>query len=73
MVADYAIAVEETFSEGAVVVMVGKAGGSYAPQGMQTAESRWETPAAFRVKVEDGMVAEWRVYADNEPIRQRMR
>jgi ketosteroid isomerase-like protein len=73
MVADYAIAVEETFSEGAVVVMVGKAGGSYAPQGMQTPESRWETPAAFRVKVEDGMVAEWRVYADNEPIRQRMR
>jgi hypothetical protein len=70
MVPDYAISVDETYSDGSVVVMVGKAGGSYAPKGVQTAESRWETPAALRVRVENGRVAEWRVYADNEPIRR---
>jgi ketosteroid isomerase-like protein len=70
MVPDYAISVDETYSNGPIVVMVGKAGGSYAPKGLQTAESRWETPAAFRVNVENGKVAEWRVYADNEPIRR---
>jgi hypothetical protein len=36
-------------------------------------ENQWKTPAAFRVLVEDGRVAEWRVYADNEPIREQMR
>jgi ketosteroid isomerase-like protein len=73
MVPDYAIVIDETFSDGSVVLMVGKAGGSYAPKGLQKAEGRWETPAAFRVVVEYGMVAEWRVYADNEPIRRLMR
>ena len=36
-------------------------------------ENEWKTPAAFRVLVEDGRVAEWRVYADNEPIREVMK
>jgi hypothetical protein len=36
-------------------------------------ENEWKTPAAFRVLIEDGLVAEWRVYADNEPIREVMR
>jgi len=70
MVPDYAISIDETYSDGSAVVMVGKAGGCYAPKGLQTAKSRWETPAAFRVGVELGKVVEWRVYADNEPIRR---
>jgi hypothetical protein len=36
-------------------------------------ENRWETPAAWRAVVVDGLVAEWRVYTDNEPMRERMR
>jgi hypothetical protein len=36
-------------------------------------ENRWETPAAWRAVVEGGLVAEWRVYADNEPMRELMR
>jgi len=36
-------------------------------------ENEWKTPAAFRVVIEDGLVAEWRVYADNEPLREKMR
>jgi hypothetical protein len=85
MVPDYSIAVEETYchpsdedlSPGTptaqeVVVMLGVAQRTHAPDGKLRAENRWKTPAAFRAFVEDGLVAEWRVYADNEPIRRRM-
>ncbi len=72
MVPDYTIAVEEAYCDGPVVVMLGKAQGTYAVDGRTAAENRWETPAAFRAFVEEGRVAEWRVYADNEPIRQAM-
>jgi len=73
MVPDYAIAVEETLRDGPVVLMLGVAEGTYAPHGNLKAENRWKTPIALRAQVEDGLVAEWRVYADNEPMRERMR
>jgi hypothetical protein len=47
--------------------------GTYAPGGELKAENLWKTPVALRVQVEDGLVVEWRVYADNEPMRDRMR
>jgi len=73
MVPDYAIAVDETLCDGPVVVMLGVARGTYAPDGQLREAKSWETPAALRAFIEDGKVAEWRVYADNEPIRQKMR
>ena len=66
MVPDYTIAVEETFSDGSVVILFGVAQGTYAT-------GAWSTPAAWRAKVRDDRLAEWRVYADNEPLRQLMR
>jgi hypothetical protein len=66
MVSGYTITVEETFSDGPVVILLGVAQGTYAGE-------TWTTPAAWRAKVRDDRVAEWRVYADNEPIRQLMR
>jgi uncharacterized protein (TIGR02246 family) len=72
MVPDYTIAIEEILSDGPVVLMLGVAQGSCAPDGQAKAENRWSTPAAFRAFIEDGKVAEWRVYADNEPIRRLM-
>lgn len=36
-------------------------------------ENAWQTPIALRAQIEGGRVAEWRVYADNEPIRELMR
>jgi len=72
MVPDYKIAVEETYRDGSVVVMLGEARGTFAPDGKMRAENRWRTPAAFRALVEKGKVAEWRVFADNEPIRRCM-
>jgi limonene-1,2-epoxide hydrolase len=73
MVPDYSIAVDESFTNGSVVVMLGMAQGTYAPDDLLRPENRWETQAAFRALIEDGKVAEWRVYADNEPMRQLMR
>jgi len=66
MVSGYTITVEETFSDGPVVILLGVAQGTYAGE-------TWTTLAAWRAKVRDDRVAEWRVYADNEPIRQLMR
>ena len=54
-------------------MLLGVAEGTYAPDGVLKAENHWTTPAAIRAQVEDGQVTEWRVYADNEPIRERMR
>jgi uncharacterized protein (TIGR02246 family) len=72
MVPDYTIAVEETYCDGPVVVMLGVAQGTYARGGQIAPENRWKAPAAFRAFVDEDKVAEWRVYADNEPIRQLM-
>lgn len=66
LIPDYQITAAEWFSIGTVVVLLGAAGGSY--HGV-----RWETPIACRAQVRDGQIAEWRVYADNEPLRQLMK
>ena len=74
MVPDYSIAVKEILCDGPVVVMLGVARGTYCPDGQRLREeNRWETPAVLRAQVEDGLVMEWRVYADNEPMRELMR
>lgn len=73
MVPDYSIVVDETFTDGPVVVMLGIARGTYAPDGVLKPVNRWETPLAIRAFVEEGLVVEWRAYADNEPMRQKMK
>lgn len=72
MVPDYSLAIEEIYADGPVVVMLGLAEGTFCADGKLHPENRWHTPAAFRALIEDGAVAEWRVYADNEPIRKLM-
>jgi len=73
MVPDYSITVEEIYSDGAVVVMLGSAQGTYSTGGQLLAANQWQTPAAWRAVTRGSQVAEWRVYADNEPIREIMR
>jgi uncharacterized protein (TIGR02246 family) len=72
MVPDYAITVDETFASGPVVVMLGAAHGTYSFGGELKPKNKWQTPAAWRAVVHESLVAEWRVYADNEPIRKIM-
>jgi uncharacterized protein (TIGR02246 family) len=73
MVPDYTLEPAEWFTDGDVVVLTGTAGGSYSPDGGGGPDRRWRTPAACRAVVRGDRVAEWRVYADNEPIRALMR
>lgn len=66
MVPAYEHEIEETYVQGAVVILLGSARGTYRGEA-------WSTPAAWRAKLRDGLIAEWRVYTDNEPIRALMR
>jgi ketosteroid isomerase-like protein len=70
MVPDYAIQIDEALAIDAVVVLVGTAQGTFSRDGSLPAENRWTTPAAWRAVVRGSRVAEWRVYADNDPIRK---
>ncbi len=72
MVPDYSLDPQENFAVGSVVVMLGTACGTWTADGELKPENRWETPLAVRALVEEGKIAEWRVYADNEPIRKIM-
>jgi ketosteroid isomerase-like protein len=72
MVPDYRIALDDTLVREDTVVLVGRAGGSFAPDGHRAPERRWQVPAAWRALVRAGRVAEWQVYADNEPLRALM-
>lgn len=73
MVRDYRLLADEWLCDGLVVVLLGTAEGNYSPDGALSPGRSWTTPAACRAVVRGDQVAEWRVYADNEPIRQLMR
>ena len=73
MVPDYALSIDEFYDRGSTVVMLGVAEGTYSADGAMKVENRWKTPVALRAAVEDGLIAEWQVYADNEPVREKMR
>lgn len=72
MVPDYHITVTDQMETGAVVALFGRARGTYAPGGPVLTQNRWVMPAAWKAVVHGGLIAEWRVYADNEPIRRLM-
>src|SRR5208282_3022093 len=72
MFPDYAIEVTSQFGRGDSVALFGKARGTFAVNGKLARENFWEVPAAWRARVENGRVAEWQVYCDNEPVRKIM-
>ena len=71
LVGDYKIRPDEFFQTDSVFAIFGFASGSYA-NGTSKAgnENFWEVPAAWRAVIRNGLVAEWRVYADNQPLRK---
>jgi len=88
MVGNYKIYVEDYFMKEESVAMFGSASGTYpanagagaalnnvtpaAGSTHQSAEGFWEVPAAWHVILRGGLVAEWRVFADNQPLRKLM-
>jgi hypothetical protein len=73
MVPDYRIDVEEVFEKEDSVVIVGKASGTYSPDGCLDPRNRWSMTAAWRGKVKQGRVHRWQVFADNQPLRGLIR
>lgn len=69
---DYSIEVTDQFGPNDVVALFGKARGTYVVNSKLTRENFWEIPAAWRAIVQQGRMAEWRVYCDNEPARKIM-
>ena len=61
MCPDYWIRIERSVSESDTVLAVGEAGGTID-------DVSWRTPAAWQAVIRDGMVMEWRVFADNKPV-----
>jgi uncharacterized protein (TIGR02246 family) len=68
MCPDYRVSHDEIFQNGNRVVVLGAAGGTIAAAGELPPENRWRIPAAWLAVVENGLVKEWRVYADNKPV-----
>jgi len=61
MCPDYGIQTDDVTAKGDAVLAVGEAGGTI--DGVA-----WRTPAAWKAVIQDGRVAEWRVFADNKPV-----
>lgn len=59
---DYWIRADNVVSDGDVVLAAGEAGGTVD-------STPWRTPAAWKALVRDGKVSEWRIFADNKPVR----
>ena len=58
---DYWVSHEEVFSNRNQVAVFGAAGGTISGD-------KWRVTAAWLAIVENGLVKEWRVYADNKPV-----
>ena len=58
---DYWVTHDAIFHDGNRIAVFGAAGGTIA-------ENQWRTCAAWLAIVENGLVKEWRVYADNKPV-----
>jgi ketosteroid isomerase-like protein len=72
MVPDYRLEVARVLADGPHVVLLGMARGTYTRDGTLEPRNAWGTPAALRALVSAGQVAEWQVYANNDPIRRCM-
>ena len=72
MCPDYRVSHEDIFCSDQhndhVVAAFGSAGGTIRVNEKTPPENKWRTPAAWRVVVRDGLIQEFRVYADNKPV-----
>jgi len=72
IVPDFQVEVVRAFVDEPEVILVGTARGTYTRNGQLEPSNAWSTPAAWRARIHADLVAEWQIYADNEPIRRCM-
>ena len=68
MVPDFQIEVTDRFHRKNVVVLLGRASGTFVQSGKLRPENHWSVPAAWRVVVESESVAVWQLYATQHPM-----
>jgi len=72
-VASYNVRAGEFFQTKNRLAIFGVASGSCCGNdSVKAAQKFWQVPAAWGAVVDGGLVAEWRVYADNQPLRKLM-
>jgi len=65
---DYWVTHDAIFHSGDQVAVFGAAGGTIAVNGDLPPENRWRVSAGWLAVVDDRLVTEWRIYADNKPV-----
>jgi ketosteroid isomerase-like protein len=65
---DYWVSHQDVFHTGDTIAVFGSAGGTVRVNGELQPENQWQTPVAWRAVVHDGLIREFRVYADNKPV-----
>jgi ketosteroid isomerase-like protein len=65
---DYWVSHEEIFQNSNLVAVFGSAGGTISANGKLPPENKWRVSVAWLAVVENRLVKEWRVYADNKPV-----
>jgi ketosteroid isomerase-like protein len=68
MCPDYWVSHEDIFHTGNTVAAFGSAGGTIRVSGELLPDNKWQAPAAWRALVRNGLMQEFRVYADNKPV-----
>jgi hypothetical protein len=54
------------------VLLTGSARGTYSVGGNLPTQNHWEVPAAWKAVVRNDQIAEWHIFADNQPVRKIM-
>ena len=70
MVPDFQIEIIDRFASNGLVVLLGRASGTFVQDGELKPENHWFVPAAWRVVVDSQRVAVWQLYASQEIMRQ---
>jgi uncharacterized protein (TIGR02246 family) len=70
MVPDFRIEVTDRFDANGLVVLLGRASGTFVQDGDLKPKNHWNVPAAWRVVVESHQVAVWQVYANQSMMHQ---
>jgi ketosteroid isomerase-like protein len=65
---DYRVSHRELFESADKVAVFGSAGGTISDHGRLSPHDQWNVSAAWLALASNGLVREWRVYADNKPV-----
>jgi ketosteroid isomerase-like protein len=66
MFPDYQIEIQNMLENSSTVGFFGTASGTFS--GKSNVKKAWRIPASWRALIKNGLVEEWQVYADNEPV-----